>query len=80
VLVVQDRGIGIEPQHLPRLFERFERGSNTAGYTGLGLGLWIAKKMVEAHGGRIEVESAPNAGSTFTVTLPKTIPGKEAAG
>ena len=74
VLVVKDRGIGIEPQHLPRLFERFERGSNTTGYTGLGLGLWIAKKMVEAHGGRIEVESVPNAGSTFTVTLPKTTP------
>jgi signal transduction histidine kinase len=77
VLIVRDRGIGIEPESVPRLFERFERGTNTAGFRGLGLGLWIAKKMVEAHRGQIVVESVSNAGSTFTVTLPRALPGQE---
>jgi signal transduction histidine kinase len=75
ILVVRDRGIGIEPGNLPRLFDRFERGSNTTGIQGLGLGLWITRKVVEAHGGRVTVESAPDTGSTFTVVLPSCPPG-----
>ena len=75
LLIIRDRGIGIAPETLPHLFEHFERGTNTAGFAGLGLGLWIAKRVVEAHAGRIAVESQPNAGSTFTVALPRSPPG-----
>jgi signal transduction histidine kinase len=71
LLVVRDQGIGIAPETLPRLFVQFERGRNTTGHEGLGLGLWIVKRMVEAHGGDVSVASAPGAGSTFTVSLPK---------
>jgi two-component system phosphate regulon sensor histidine kinase PhoR len=71
-IVVQDTGIGIPPETLPRIFERFYRvdpaRSREAG--GAGLGLCIAKTIAEAHGGRIEVQSTPGAGSTFTLVLP----------
>jgi signal transduction histidine kinase len=66
---VADTGEGIAPEHLPRLFDRFwqaERGDRK----GLGLGLAIAKGIVEAHGGRIWAESVPGQGSTFSFTLP----------
>jgi signal transduction histidine kinase len=66
---VIDTGRGIDPEHLPRLFERFwqaRRGDRQ----GLGLGLSIAKAVVDAHGGRIWAESTPGAGSTFSFTLP----------
>ena len=65
---VQDSGPGIDPEHLPHLFDRFYR-ANT-GSSGLGLGLYISRILVEAHGGRIWVESRPGHGSTFTVALP----------
>jgi PAS domain S-box-containing protein len=68
-LAVRDGGPGIPPEHQARLFERFYRADAT-GAGGLGLGLYIARMIVEAHGGRIAVASAPGAGSTFTVTLP----------
>jgi signal transduction histidine kinase len=55
---------------LPRLFERFYRGQQATGAPGLGLGLYIARMLVEAHGGRIWAASEPGAGSTFTVALP----------
>jgi PAS domain S-box-containing protein len=71
VLVVRDHGVGIAPESQDRIFDRFERAANTYPVSGLGLGLWIAKRMVEAHGGKITVESAPGAGATFTVTLPR---------
>jgi PAS domain S-box-containing protein len=72
-LVVSDAGIGMPPEALPRLFSRFYRvdESLTSG-DGLGLGLYICRSLVEAHGGRIEVESAPGCGSSFTVRLPYT--------
>lgn len=70
VVVVRDRGIGIPPATLDRVFDRFERGGNTGAIKGSGLGLWITRKMVEAHGGEVAVESAVGAGSTFTVRLP----------
>ena len=72
-LVVQDSGIGIRPDFLPFVFERFrqEDGSTTREHGGLGLGLSIARNLVELHGGTIRAESAgPNRGTTFTVRLP----------
>lgn len=67
---VADEGIGIAPEHLNRLFERFYRiKSNTAG---TGLGLPVASEIIRKHGGRIWAKSAPNNGSTFFFTLPLT--------
>jgi signal transduction histidine kinase len=69
-LVVRDHGTGISPDRLPSIFDRFERGVSPRSYGGLGLGLFVVKQVVEAHGGRVSVESTPGAGSTFTVELP----------
>lgn len=69
-LVVRDQGIGIAPEDQARIFERFERAAPSRHYRGLGVGLYIARQIVEAHGGSIRVASAPGAGSTFTVELP----------
>jgi signal transduction histidine kinase len=76
-LAVRDRGPGIAPADLPHLFERFFRGDRGCGGPGLGLGLFISRRLVEAHGGRIGVESRPGEGSTFRVELPPA-PGVEA--
>jgi two-component system CheB/CheR fusion protein len=70
-LVVRDRGIGIAPEAKDRIFGRFERAVPVENYGGFGLGLWIVRQAVEAHGGRIAVDSAPGDGATFTVTLPQ---------
>jgi len=67
---VTDQGIGIHPEETGRIFERFERTENARGYEGLGLGLYIARRIVEAHEGSIGVASAPGCGATFTVELP----------
>ncbi len=67
---VEDRGPGIAPELQASLFSAFEQGSRAAGRFGLGLGLYIAREIVVAHGGTIEVDSAPGAGTTFTVRLP----------
>ncbi len=73
---VADRGIGIAPEDLPHVFERFYRGRRTQKSDGLGLGLHIVQLLVEAHGGRVWAESAPGEGSTFSFTLPAaTLPG-----
>jgi signal transduction histidine kinase len=69
-LVVRDHGIGIEPADQPQIFERFERAVSSRNYGGLGLGLYIVKRIVEAHGGSISVESKPGEGSAFVVELP----------
>lgn len=73
-LRVRDHGIGIPASSRERLFERFARGDNAAAFGGLGLGLWLTRKLIEAHGGRIAVDSAQGQGSTFTVTLPAPRP------
>jgi two-component system, OmpR family, sensor kinase len=66
---VADTGSGIAPEDLPHVFDRFYRGDRSVG-RGAGLGLAIARQLVAAHGGRIEVASPPSAGTTFTITLP----------
>jgi signal transduction histidine kinase len=67
---VQDQGIGLDPRDAARIFDRFERAVSASHYGGLGLGLYIARQIVEAHQGTIQVKSAPDRGATFTVTLP----------
>ena len=72
LLVVSDTGPGIPPEHLPHLFERFYRveAARSRNTGGSGLGLAIAQEIVRLHGGRLEVDSVVNRGSTFTVCLP----------
>jgi signal transduction histidine kinase len=70
VLAVRDRGIGIEPQVLARLFRKFERGVSERHYGGLGLGLYVTQQILRAMGGSVSAESTPGQGSTFTVELP----------
>ena len=73
-LEVSDTGVGIPEDQLPLIFERFYRADKARASSGAGLGLAIARQVAEAHGGRIEVESAPGEGSTFTLLLPKKLP------
>lgn len=69
-LTVADEGPGVDPKHRERIFERFERGDAPRRTGGLGLGLFIVREIVRAHGGRIEVAGDPGRGAVFTVTLP----------
>ncbi len=69
---VADTGIGIPPEEQSRIFDRFYRGRGTAGMPGTGIGLAMVKSVVERHGGRIELESAPGKGSTFRVRWPRS--------
>jgi PAS domain S-box-containing protein len=69
-LAVRDQGIGISPEDIERVFQRFERAGAARTYAGMGLGLYIVRQIVEAHGGNVRVESRPGAGSTFHVDLP----------
>ncbi len=70
---ISDRGIGVSPDYFDHIFERFYRVRNTASrqYSGIGMGLYIAKAIVEAHGGRIWLASHQGTGSTFYFTLPR---------
>ncbi len=70
-LRVEDRGIGIEPDALDRIFLRFERAAPSRHYSGLGLGLYVTRNIVAAHGGAIHVESTPGEGSKFVIELPR---------
>jgi two-component system phosphate regulon sensor histidine kinase PhoR len=71
-IAVRDRGPGIAPEHLPRLTERFYRVdvSESRAQGGTGLGLALVKHILNRHGGRLTIESAPGQGATFTVYLP----------
>jgi NtrC-family two-component system sensor histidine kinase KinB len=73
--IVEDTGIGIPPEYLGRIFERFYRVPRENQPSGAGLGLAIAKEIVDAHGGTMEVESKPGEGSRFTFTLQR-VPDK----
>jgi len=75
-LSVRDRGRGIDPEDLPHVFEAFYRGRYAVDRQihGNGLGLSLVKRIAEAHGGRVTVQSAPGEGATFTLHLPAAIP------
>jgi PAS domain S-box-containing protein len=73
-LRIRDYGIGIEGQDLSRIFRRFHRAVPSRSYGGLGLGLYITRQIVDAHHGRIEVESTVGQGSEFVVRLPREAP------
>ncbi|HEX8441960.1 sensor histidine kinase [Archangium sp.] len=82
VVHVRDTGVGIEPKHLARIFERFYRvdKGRSRDMGGTGLGLSIVKHLMSAMGGEVRVESQPNEGSTFTIFLPAPVPTATAAG
>jgi len=73
-LTVRDEGIGIAPEDLGRIFEKFGRAVSSRNYGGLGLGLFISRRVVEAHQGTIRAESQRGHGATFVVELPLTGP------
>ena len=70
---VRARGVGIAEEAQARIFGRFERAASERHYGGLGLGLYITREIVTAHGGEISVRSAPGEGSTFLVSLPRRL-------
>jgi signal transduction histidine kinase len=70
-LGVHDEGIGIAPADQARIFDRFERAVSWRQYSGFGVGLWLVRKVAEAHGGSVRVESEVGRGATFVVSLPK---------
>lgn len=69
-LSVRDLGIGLSREDRERIFERFERAAPVERFSGMGLGLYISRRIVEAHGGSVEVESLPGSGATFVVSVP----------
>jgi PAS domain S-box-containing protein len=73
-LSVRDAGIGIAPEDLLRVFEPFERAVPAKDFAGFGLGLFIVRQIVEAHGGTMRIESSPGAGSMFLADLPREGP------
>ncbi|MFY2557257.1 sensor histidine kinase [Corallococcus terminator] len=82
VVRVRDTGVGIEPRHLSRIFERFYRvdKGRSRDMGGTGLGLSIVKHLLQAMDGEVKVESQPNEGSTFTIFLPQSAPARSATG
>ncbi len=74
LIAVEDTGVGISAEDLPRIFERFYKADRARSGGGTGLGLAIAKHIVLAHGGRVWATSVEGKGSTFYVALPALIP------
>jgi two-component system sensor histidine kinase KdpD len=74
---IRDSGIGIPPQDIHRIFDKFYRIQHKKQVVGTGLGLSICKGIVEAHGGRIWAENNPDRGVTLTFTIPLQLGGKE---
>jgi signal transduction histidine kinase len=70
VISVRDRGLGIDEEDLPQMFERFFRAKTSTGIVGTGIGLNLVKNLVEMHGGSVAIESKKGEGSTLTVRLP----------
>ena len=70
ICTIRDQGVGIEAKDHKRIFERFQRANTAVDVQGLGLGLYLTKKLIELHNGKIAVESSPDKGSNFTVKLP----------
>lgn len=70
-IATTDHGIGIEPDKRDKIFDRFERAVSVRNYGGFGLGLFVTRNVVEAHGGTVVVDSEPGKGSRFTVDLPR---------
>ncbi len=71
MLSVSDTGVGIPPDELPQIFERFFRGKHAAGIAGSGIGLTVVAELVRAHDGRLDVMSAPGKGTKITVIMPR---------
>ena len=76
IIHIQDSGIGIPEADLPDLFEAFHRAGNVGNIEGTGLGLAIVKRSIDAHGGKIAVESRVGVGTIFTISLPLHRPSK----
>jgi signal transduction histidine kinase len=79
-LTVRDEGPGIAPEHQERIFGQFERAAPSESVPGMGLGLWLVRRIVTAHGGAVTLDSTPGQGATFSVVLPEaqsTFQGKE---
>lgn len=73
-VAVRDRGPGVPGEARERIFRKFERAAPAENVGGLGLGLWMARAVAEAHGGTVTVESAPGEGALFTLRIPKRLP------
>jgi signal transduction histidine kinase len=74
-VVVRDQGVGIPAEDMAHVFEPFRRGANVVGrFTGTGIGLSSAQRIIQRHGGTLSVESEPDNGSTFTIRLPLSGP------
>jgi signal transduction histidine kinase len=71
VIKVADKGVGIAPEDINQIWDRLYRGDRSRSKRGLGLGLSLVRAIVEAHGGKVKVESRPDEGATFYVILPK---------
>lgn len=73
-VTVRDRGPGVEGEVRERIFAKFERSAPAENVGGLGLGLWMARAIAEAHGGTVTLESSPGEGATFALRIPKRLP------